>query len=149
VSAAQGAALAGSPVSAPGVSALGGGPISMGVRAGATVPGAHVAPGVTVSGAVEEAALQGGAMQSASEALAAAVSGVSRGSSRQGAPGAPLIEWALGLAARGLQTGARVLAAVLLALGALWPIWRNERRKGAVELSVRPISDDVAAVTGR
>jgi hypothetical protein len=157
VSAVNGPALAETPVSAPGasalqpqgVSALGGAPISVGARAGATAPGARVAPGVSVAGAVEEPGLEGGAMQSASEALAAAVSGASRGSSSQGVPAAPLVEWLLGMAARGLQTGARVLAAVLLALGALWPIWRSERRKGAVELSVRPLSDDVAAVTGR
>jgi hypothetical protein len=157
VSAVNGSALGEALVSAPGasalqlqgVSAVGVAPSSVGARMGATAPGARVAPGVSVAGAVEEASVEGGAMQSASEALAAAVSGVSRGSSSQGVPAAPLVEWLLGLAARGLQTGARVLAAVLLALGALWPIWRSERRKGAVELSVRPISDDVAAVTGR
>jgi hypothetical protein len=55
----------------------------------------------------------------------------------------------LGAAARGLQTGARVLAGVLLALGALWTIWRRERRKGLSQLSVRPVGDDIAAVTGR
>ena len=82
-------------------------------------------------------------------AIATAVSGKSRNRSGSGSPMSALIEWALGAAARGLQTGARVLAGVLLALGALWPIWRIERRKGISQVSVRPACDDIAAVTGR
>ncbi len=113
------------------------------------VPGASVAPGVSVAGGAEEAAAGASTMQSVSRALSAAVGGTAPGRSGDGAPGGALLEWALGAAARGLQAGARVLAAVLLALGALWPIWRRERRKGPSQLSVRPSSDDVAAVTGR
>jgi hypothetical protein len=84
------------------------------------------------------------------DAVAAAVSAaVDDARSSEGSNAGGFVEWALRAAAGSLWAGARVLAGVLLALGALWPIWRRERRKGAGELSVRPLGDDVAAVTGR
>jgi hypothetical protein len=88
-------------------------------------------------------------VEAAASAVSAAVVGTSRDRSGEGSPVSALVEWGLGMAARGFLMGARVLAGVLLALGALWPIWRSDRRKGTSQLSVRPVRDDIAAVTGR
>jgi hypothetical protein len=143
-------APAAQPAAAPALSttALGAG-VSLGARATAAVPGASVAPGVTIPGAVESAVAQSSTMQSVAGVLSAAIAGEGQSRSGQGSPAGALVEWALGAASRGLFALGRVLAVALLALGALWPIWRSERRKGAVQLSVRPSSDDVAAVAGR
>ncbi len=123
--------------------------VSIGVRAGAAVPGATLAPGVSIPGAVESAAAEGTTLQSVGTAVSAALAGEGRSRSGQGTSAGTLVEWALGAASRGVLALGRVLAAALLALGALWPIWRSERWKGAGQLSVRPSGDDVAAVTGR
>jgi hypothetical protein len=133
---------------APSATALRAG-VSVGARASAAVPGASVAPGVSIPGAVESGAVQGSTLQSVGTALSAALGSAGPSRSGQGSPASALVEWALGAASRGLLALGRVLAVALLALGALWPIWRSERRKGAGQLSVRPSSDDVAAVTGR
>jgi hypothetical protein len=138
------------PAAAPALSAtaLSAG-VSVEVPAGSAAPGASVAPGISIAGPAESAAAQGSTMQSVAEAFSAAVTGESRNRSGEGSPAGALIEWVLGAASRGLLAAGRVLAVTLLAIGALWPMWRSERRKGAGQLSVRPSSDDVAAVTGR
>ena len=57
----------------------------------------------------------------------------------QGANVGGMVQWALTQASRGLRTGGKVLAGVLLALGALWPLWRRERRgKTAVSFQSDP-----------
>jgi hypothetical protein len=120
------------------------------VVAGAPVavpfPGTGVAPGVSIPSVTDVQVGGGSTMSAVTAAVSAAVDDARSGErSRVGG----LVEWVLRAASGSLRTGARVLAGVLLALGALWPIWRRERRKGAGELSVRPLGDDVAAVTGR
>ena len=150
--AARAAAVAPSGVSAvqpAGASAISPGAVGVQSPVSAMAPGANVAPGVSVAGAVEPPAMSGSTMEAVSEAFSAAMGGTSRERSGGGSLAGAIVEWVLGMAARGLQAGARVLAGVLLALAALWPIWRNERRKGTSQLSVRPVGDDVAAVTGR
>ncbi len=123
----------------PGV-VVAGGPVSV------AVPGAGVAPGVSIPSAAAAQAGGGSTMHAVAAAVSAAVDGARSG---DGSRASGLAEWVLRAAEGSLRAGARVLAGVLLALGALWPIWRRERRKGAGELSVRPLGDDVAAVTGR
>lgn len=115
------------------------------------VPGQAVAPGVSVAGDARSsrqvARGQVGATQgSASAASAAAAS--------HPAPQAAtsVAEWLQRLA--GLALGATKAAslsafALLMAVGALWPLWRRERRKGLGEDCVSTASDDVAAVVGR
>ncbi|MEI7815474.1 MAG: hypothetical protein WCJ13_11900, partial [Coriobacteriia bacterium] len=131
-----------------GASAVSAQVVGVGSPTVAVAPGASIAPGVSIAGGIERQA-GGSTLDAVSAALATAVNGKSRNRSGSGSPMSALIEWALGAAVRGLQMGARVLAGVLLALGALWPIWRSERRKGISQVSVRPACDDIAAVTGR
>lgn len=111
-------------------------------------PGAVVAPGVQVAGAVADVPLTDSAIGAATSALSARLKQGIDGSGGTSSASA-FARWARSAATRAVLVGGRLLAAVLVALGALWPVWRRERRKDGVQLSVRPIDDDVAAVAGQ
>ena len=128
------------------------GPVIGGTPTAVAVPGAQLAPGISVAGPLEESA-RVGAAATAAETLSAALwrarNGATSGASADASIVARVIEWAFAAAGRAVRTGSRLLAGVLLALGALWPIWRREGWKGEVQVRVRPVRDDVAAVRGR
>lgn len=114
------------------------------------VPGAAVAPGVSVAGAARPSRQVAGGQ-------AAGVSGVAPAAMPAAAHAAPqaatsVAEWLqrLGGLALGATKAASLSAfALLAAVGALWPLWRRDRRKGLGEDRVSTASDDVAAVVGR
>jgi murein DD-endopeptidase MepM/ murein hydrolase activator NlpD len=113
-------------------------------------PGARLAPGVTIGGAVAAPLPSVGPRVAASPAsLPAPAAGAMRATAVPDSGLAPLIERAMGFAARAARVWALGFVGVLLALGALWPLWRRRGEEGPVEVAVRPLGDDVAAVAGR
>jgi len=60
-----------------------------------------------------------------------------------------LLERAGAVAARTIRLAGLVLLGVLAGVGALWPLWRGEGRKGPGQLRVRVLGDDVAAAPSR
>jgi hypothetical protein len=60
-----------------------------------------------------------------------------------------LVPRARAAAERSIRTASFVLLGVLAALGALWPLWRGQGRKGARQVLVRALEEDVAAAPGR
>lgn len=117
-----------------------------GVRA--PVAGAQLAPGVSVAGAPVQS--QSGMAAEVSAPDRATRAGVQTVSSSEAAPSlAPLLS-SIGSFARRSARGASLgLLGVLAALGALWPVWRSDRRQACGKVCVRPVGDDVAAVSGR
>lgn len=114
------------------------------------VPGAELAPGVSVAGAPAVASAgSGNIIEGAARALLGSPTASGAPGLLSGLSAGQLLERAMKLAGRLGRMAGLGLAGALLALGALWPIWRREKRKGLVEISVRPSGDDVAAVAGR
>lgn len=114
------------------------------VSAHAAVPGAKLAPGVSIAGppAQERAAeipeiahAIGPSANSTPEAVTPSL--------------APLLDRAIRFAQRSARGAAWALLGVLAALGALWPVWRSAPVEGSRKVRVRPTGDDVAAVSGR
>jgi hypothetical protein len=117
----------------------------------AAVPGQSVAPGVSVAGAsvaVGEAAAAPTPAVAGSRSIAAAPQAHSAAT----AANPSLVELAIRFAhfvLSATKAASLALFALLLAVGALWPLWRRESRKGSGEVRVSALDDDVAAAVGR
>ncbi len=62
---------------------------------------------------------------------------------------AALVSGARAFVARSLRVASLALLGALVALGALWPLWRGGRRKGIGKVLVSAVGEDVAAAPGR
>jgi len=147
VAGSPGAAVEPAPVTPAGAMVVTPGDVTVAAApVAAPVPGGALAPGVSLADA--ERVRASSALDAAAEEFSA---GLERacGAAGEGASLGGLSAWVREAASRGLWAGARLLVAILSALGALWPMWRRERGKGANQLSVRPTDDDVAAVAGQ
>jgi murein DD-endopeptidase MepM/ murein hydrolase activator NlpD len=131
---------------APGVSIARRGSAAAGMQAGSQV--APSAPRVTRAGAAATRPVF-----SASEGVVMVPGTSGSAQTQAGGLGPAQItaaaEWLARAAKRVARTASLVLAAVLLALGALWPLWRGSGRKGAGKVLVSAGRDDVAAASGR
>lgn len=147
---------AGAPSSARArVSSVGGG-ASAPLRQ--AVPGASLAPGVSVARAAGSGALAPAASGGAASPAGVGTLGAphAQAPARQGGaatasgPTVPQVAARLGqLAASAVKGASLGLLGVLAGLAALWPLWRREQRKGLGEVGVSATGDDVAAVVGR
>jgi hypothetical protein len=117
----------------------------------AAVPGQSVAPGVSVAGAsvaVGEVAAAPTPAVAGSRSIAIAPQAHSTAT----AADPSLAELAIRFAhfvLSATKAASLALFALLLAVGALWPLWRRESRKGSGEVRVSALGDDVAAAVGR
>lgn len=111
------------------------------------VPGAQLAPGVSVGGAALAGAPAAGTAPVAVPTLSLPVP--TTAASAGGPSLAPLVERAAGSARRSARGAMWALLGVLAALGALWPVWRRNPLEGLGKMGVSAGGDDVAAVSGR
>ena len=130
--------------------------VSAGVRAAlhSPVPGARLAPGVTVAGAT---VTRSSFTSLATRAAPTSALGNARTSPAGGAQAPPAagltVRELVARVARLVSASARALTLALLGmlagLGMLWPLWRAAGRKGTGEDRVRGVAEDVAAVVGQ
>jgi hypothetical protein len=117
----------------------------------APVPGQSVAPGVSVAGA---SAAAGEAVAAPTPAVAGSrlIAAAPQVHSAATAAAPSLPELAIRFAhfvLSATKAASLALFALLLAVGALWPLWRRGSRKGSGEVRVSALDDDVAAAVGR
>lgn len=116
----------------------------------AAVPGQSVAPGISVAGApvtAGEAAAPSPAV-AGSRSIAAAPQAHAVATAADPSLAESAIRFAH-FVLSATKAASLALFALLLAVGALWPLWRRESRKGSGEVRVSALDDDVAAAVGR
>jgi len=135
------------------------GGVPVGLNAGSSalhpaVPGASLAPGVSVGGVAPRAAPSYAAASAESALTRLRAVGLSpAGAQATARVAGSTLDAVLAQARRTAGQAARVAgmaaATVLGGIGLLWPLWRREERKGSGEDRVSAIADDVAAAVGR
>jgi hypothetical protein len=117
----------------------------------AAVPGQSVAPGVSVAGA-SVAVVEAAPAPTPAVAGAHSIAAAPQAHSPATAANPSLTELAIRFAhfvLSATKAASLALFGLLLAVGALWPLWRRESQKGSGEVRVSALDDDVAVAVGR
>lgn len=120
----------------------------------APVPGATLAPGVSIAGAPTiAAAAAGGIVAAGASALPWGLRPPTAAAHAPAAAPSTALGDLPGRVVALVASSARVLTfgalAVLAAIAALWPLWRRQDEEGSGERCVSTLGEDVAAVVGR
>jgi hypothetical protein len=116
----------------------------------AAVPGQSVAPGVCVAGVSASPAAATAPLPATAGTRSIALAPRAHEAAVAAAPSfAEVATRFARLVLSATKASALALLGLLLAVGALWPLWRREPQKGSGEVRVSALNNDVAAAVGR